>query len=56
MYTVIGGTKTRAFRVMWMLEELGQPYDLTPRHPARTRRANTTLQARSPRLWTAMRC
>ncbi|WPZ21518.1 glutathione S-transferase [Sulfitobacter faviae] len=33
MYTVIGGTKTRAFRVMWMLEELGQPYDLTPAAP-----------------------
>ena len=27
MYTVIGATKSRAFRVMWMLEELGQPYD-----------------------------
>ncbi len=26
MYTVIGATKSRAFRVMWMLEELGQPY------------------------------
>ena len=33
MYTVIGGTKTRAFRVMWMLEELGQPYDLNPAAP-----------------------
>jgi glutathione S-transferase len=27
MYTVIGATKSRAFRVMWMLEELGQPYE-----------------------------
>ena len=26
MYTVIGATKSRAFRVMWMLEELGQDY------------------------------
>lgn len=26
MYTVIGATKSRAFRVMWLLEELGQPY------------------------------
>ncbi|MDF3379481.1 MULTISPECIES: glutathione S-transferase [unclassified Sulfitobacter] len=33
MYTVIGGTKTRAFRVMWMLEELGEPYDLNPAAP-----------------------
>ena len=27
MYTVIGPVKTRAFRVMWMLEELGEPYE-----------------------------
>jgi len=33
MYTVIGGVKTRAFRVMWMLEELGQPYDLVAAAP-----------------------
>lgn len=26
MYTVIGSTKTRAFRVVWLLEELGQAY------------------------------
>lgn len=33
MYTVIGSPKTRAFRVMWMLEELGQPYDVDPTPP-----------------------
>ncbi|MCM2561769.1 glutathione S-transferase family protein [Lutimaribacter sp. EGI FJ00015] len=27
MYQVIGGTQSRAFRVMWTLEELGQDYD-----------------------------
>jgi glutathione S-transferase len=27
MYTVIGGARSRALRVLWMLEELGQPYD-----------------------------
>ncbi|NHF74357.1 glutathione S-transferase family protein [Paracoccus xiamenensis] len=27
MYRVLGTANTRAFRVMWMLEELGQPYD-----------------------------
>jgi glutathione S-transferase len=27
MYTVIGTTKSRTARVLWMLEELGQPYD-----------------------------
>ncbi len=26
MYTVIGATKSRAFRVMWMLEEMGEEY------------------------------
>ncbi|QUJ76463.1 glutathione S-transferase family protein [Sulfitobacter albidus] len=33
MYTVIGTVKSRAFRVMWMLEELGQSYDLIPAGP-----------------------
>ncbi|PKP84479.1 MAG: glutathione S-transferase, partial [Alphaproteobacteria bacterium HGW-Alphaproteobacteria-2] len=27
MYTVIGGLASRTFRVIWMLEELGQPYE-----------------------------
>ncbi len=27
MYTVLGGIRSRAFRVLWMLEELGQPYE-----------------------------
>ncbi|MCB2117042.1 MAG: glutathione S-transferase family protein [Rhodobacteraceae bacterium] len=27
MYTVIGTVKSRAARVLWMLEELGQPYE-----------------------------
>lgn len=33
MYTVVGATKSRAFRVMWMLEELGQPYEQVPAGP-----------------------
>jgi len=33
MYTVIGSVKSRAFRVMWMLEELGQSYDLIDAAP-----------------------
>lgn len=33
MYTVFGTPKTRAFRVIWMLEELGQPYELEPVMP-----------------------
>lgn len=36
MYTVVGSLKTRAFRVIWLLEELGQPYShiaAAPRSP-----------------------
>ena len=33
MYEVIGNTQSRAFRVMWMLEELGQDYKHSPEKP-----------------------
>lgn len=33
MYTVIGKPMTRAFRVIWALEELGQDYDLNTAAP-----------------------
>ena len=33
MYEVIGSPTSRAFRVLWMLEELGQPYMLAPEKP-----------------------
>lgn len=33
MYKVIGSAKTRAFRVLWTLEELGQPYEHLPAPP-----------------------
>ena len=33
MYTVIGGVRSRTFRVLWMLEELGQPYQHMPAAP-----------------------
>ncbi len=33
-YTAIGSVKTRAARVVWMLEELGVPYDHLPLRPA----------------------
>jgi len=33
MYKVIGSIKSRTLRVLWMLEELGQPYDHDPAAP-----------------------
>ncbi|MBD3763612.1 MAG: glutathione S-transferase family protein [Rhodobacterales bacterium] len=33
MYQVIGTVKSRAARVLWMLEELGQPYEHIPAPP-----------------------
>ena len=33
MYKVIGATKTRALRVLWMLEELGEAYEHIPAAP-----------------------
>ncbi|MEO8243231.1 MAG: glutathione S-transferase family protein [bacterium] len=33
MYTVIGTARTRTARVLWLLEELGQPYDHRPFAP-----------------------
>lgn len=33
MYTVIGTPRTRTFRVLWLLEELGQPYIHLPAAP-----------------------
>ncbi len=33
MYNVIGGAHNRSFRVIWMLEELGVPYQRTDAHP-----------------------
>lgn len=33
MYTLVGFPKTRAFRVLWMLEELGVDYEVHPAAP-----------------------
>lgn len=33
MYHVIGGAQNRTFRVIWMLEELGERYERTACHP-----------------------
>lgn len=44
MYTLYGALPTRAFRVAWLLEELGQPYDLIPAYPQ-----SAEIRAISPR-------
>ncbi|GAA0784931.1 glutathione S-transferase family protein [Roseibium denhamense] len=33
MYKIIGFPQTRAMRVMWLLEELGEPYEIDPAPP-----------------------
>ncbi len=33
MYEIIGSPTSRAFRVMWMLEELGEPYSVQKEQP-----------------------
>ena len=33
MYKLIGAPRTRAFRVMWMLHELGETFELEPTPP-----------------------
>lgn len=33
MYTLYGSMSSRAFRVAWLLEEMGQPYELVPASP-----------------------
>lgn len=44
MYTVIGTQKSRAFRVLWLLEEMGVAYDHQPAAP-RSDQARTHFQA-----------
>lgn len=44
MYTVVGTKKNRSFRVLWMLEELGEAYEVEPEGPRsdRVRALNPT--------------
>jgi glutathione S-transferase len=46
MYKVIGTPKTRAIRVIWMLKELGEPYEVDPLPPrdARLSAINPSLK------------
>jgi glutathione S-transferase len=50
MYTVIGAPKTRAYRVIWMLEELGQPYAVNPVRPHDAALAAITPSGKVPIL------
>jgi glutathione S-transferase len=50
MYTVIGTPKTRAFRVIWMLEELGVPYRVDPVPPRDPRLSEINPSGKVPIL------
>lgn len=50
MYEVIGNPQSRAFRVMWMLEELGEDYTLSPEKPHSERVAALNPSGKVPVL------
>ena len=49
-YKVIGATKSRALRVMWMLEELGEPYDHIAAGPRSDEARNYNALGKIPAL------
>ena len=50
MYEVIGGTKSRAFRVYWMLEEIGADYVGIPMKPRSTELIKISPSGKVPLL------
>ena len=50
MYTVVGAPMTRSFRVLWALEELGQPYELIPALPQSPEILEVTDSGKVPAL------
>ena len=50
MYTVIGHPKSRAIRVIWMLEELGVDYDVNPAAPGSEEMKRVNPTGRAPAL------
>ena len=50
MYTVVGNPKNRTFRVIWMLEELGQEYRIEPAAPHSDEMRRGNPGGRSPTL------
>ncbi len=50
MYKVIGSPKTRALRVIWMLNELGEPYEVDPLPPRDPKLASLNPSLKVPVL------
>lgn len=50
MYTLIGLPRTRAFRVLWMLEELGVDYEINPAAPRSDEAREFNPSAKVPAL------
>lgn len=50
MYTVVGDPRNRTLRVMWMLEELGQPYALELAAPQSDRMRAVNVTGKAPTL------
>lgn len=50
MYKVIGSLKTRAFRVAWLLHELGEPFELDPTPPRNPKLADINPSLKVPIL------
>jgi len=56
MYEVIGIRASRAFRVLWMLEELGQPYEHIPAAPRSAEAQAANPSGKVPALRTEDGC
>lgn len=50
MYKVIGFPQTRALRVIWLLEELGEPYEIDPALPQSSAIKSVNLTGKIPAL------
>ena len=50
MYKIVGFPKTRTFRIIWMLEELGLSYDISPDYPRNGEAARLNPSGKIPVL------
>jgi glutathione S-transferase len=50
MYQVVGTIRSRAFRVLWMLEELGEPYEHVPAQPRSEQASEVNPAGKVPTL------